>query len=183
MRRRHARANYHIRGVRRKAHGSGHVFEDRRYRRRSGRSKHKGEIEILSFSWGPTNRAAGTGGGGGAGKVVAGDFTIVKALDNSSPNLIEKCAGASTSLERLASRSRDKPGETKLEYPEDQARKTCLISSYSTGGSGGDEPFEQVSFSSRASRCLPRSRGPGRLHRQLEDHDYLQFRRQALIAE
>ena len=54
--------------------------------------KHKGEIEVLSFSWGISN--AGTqasGGGGGAGKVSVHDFSIVKMIDSTSPLLFEKC--------------------------------------------------------------------------------------------
>ena len=43
--------------------------------------KHKGEIELESFSWGQSNSGtAGKGGGSGAGKVVAQDLHFVKKL-------------------------------------------------------------------------------------------------------
>ena len=54
--------------------------------------KHKGEIEVLSFSWGISNTGANaSGGGGGAGKTTVHDFSIVKMIDATSPLLFEKC--------------------------------------------------------------------------------------------
>lgn len=51
-------------------------------------SKHKGEIEILSFSWGcHSSSSIGQGGGGGVGKAVFSDFTFQKKVDISSPKL------------------------------------------------------------------------------------------------
>src|SRR5215210_7552682 len=58
-------------------------------------TRHKGEIEILSFSWGVVNTGSNTGGGGGAGKVVPSDFSIMKALDKATPKLFERmCEGS-----------------------------------------------------------------------------------------
>src|SRR5438093_5846496 len=53
--------------------------------------KHKGEIDIFSFSWGVSNTTSQSGGGGGAGKATVHDFSFVKTLDKSSPVLFEKC--------------------------------------------------------------------------------------------
>ena len=51
--------------------------------------KHKGEIELESFSWGETQRGtAGHGGGSGAGKVMPQDFNFVKKVDKASPVLL-----------------------------------------------------------------------------------------------
>ena len=45
-------------------------------------SKHKGEIEVLSFSFGETQSGrCGTGGGGGAGKVQMSDFSFTARDD------------------------------------------------------------------------------------------------------
>jgi type VI secretion system secreted protein Hcp len=55
--------------------------------------KHKGEIEIDSFSWGATNTGtAGMGGGSGSGKVAQGDFSFIKKFDKCSPTLFIGCA-------------------------------------------------------------------------------------------
>jgi type VI secretion system secreted protein Hcp len=50
-------------------------------------SKHKGEIDILSFSWGATNTAARS-----SGKVTVQDIQFTKNLDKASPNLMQHCA-------------------------------------------------------------------------------------------
>jgi len=108
-------------------------------------SKHKGEIEVLSFSWGVSNSATAGRGGAGAGKVSPTDFSIVKRLDTASPQLIEKiCHGEHLGSGLLTLRN---AGENQQEYLKFEL-KNVLISSYQTGGSGGEsEPVEQVSFS------------------------------------
>ena len=56
-------------------------------------SKHKDEIEVLSFSWGVTNTASITAGGGGAsGKATFQDLSIVHNIDKASPLLLKACA-------------------------------------------------------------------------------------------
>jgi type VI secretion system secreted protein Hcp len=59
----------------------------------SGDAKHKGEIEIESFSWGassPTSSAPG-GGGGAAGRVTMQDFTFTTPVTKASPKLFLAC--------------------------------------------------------------------------------------------
>jgi type VI secretion system secreted protein Hcp len=108
-------------------------------------SKHKGEIEILSFSWGVSNAAAAGRGGAAAGRVSSNDFSIVKRLDTASPQLMEKvCRGEHLGSGLITLR---KAGEKQQEYLKIEL-KNILISGYQTGGSGGEsEPVEQVSFS------------------------------------
>jgi len=56
--------------------------------------KHKGEIEVLSWSWGATQTGSmGTGSGGGTGKVSFQDFSFTHHLDKASPVLMQACAG------------------------------------------------------------------------------------------
>ena len=56
-------------------------------------SKHKGEIDILSFSWGVTNSGTiGGGGGGGAGKATFQDLSFTHSIDKASPLLLKACA-------------------------------------------------------------------------------------------
>jgi type VI secretion system secreted protein Hcp len=58
-------------------------------------SKHKDEVEVLSWSWGVTN--AGTmrgasGGGAGAGRATFNDFSFTHHVDKASPVLLKACA-------------------------------------------------------------------------------------------
>lgn len=56
-------------------------------------SKHKDEIEVLSFSWGVTNTAAPqSSGGGGSGKATFQDLVITHNIDKASPGLMQACA-------------------------------------------------------------------------------------------
>ena len=56
-------------------------------------SKHKDEIEVLSWSWGVSQSGTtGHGGGGGAGKASFHDFTFAHHVDKASPLLMKACA-------------------------------------------------------------------------------------------
>ena len=56
-------------------------------------SKHKDEIEVLSFSWGVTNaRSLSSGSGGGEGKATFHDLTFIHSIDKASPLLMKACA-------------------------------------------------------------------------------------------
>ncbi len=52
---------------------------------------HKGEIEVLSWSWGVTNNSATAGGGSGKGKGDPGLFSFTHVYDKASPVLAKKC--------------------------------------------------------------------------------------------
>lgn len=55
--------------------------------------KHKGAIEIESFSWGVSNTgASSSGGGGGTGKVSFQDFHFTTRISKASPQLMLACA-------------------------------------------------------------------------------------------
>jgi type VI secretion system secreted protein Hcp len=100
-------------------------------------SKHKDEIDVLSWSWGMTQ--SGTthlGSGGGAGKVAVHDLSVTKYLDNSSPNLMLYCCkGKHITEMNLTVR---KAGDNPLEYLKIKM-ENGLVSSVSTGGSGGED--------------------------------------------
>lgn len=109
----------------------------------SADSKHKGEIEILSFSWG-VSQAIAEHGGASSGKVSSNDFSIMKEFDTASPQLMEMiCSGQSAGSALLTLR---KAGEKPLEYLKIKLTDV-LISSYQTGGGNGGVPVESVSFS------------------------------------
>jgi type VI secretion system secreted protein Hcp len=55
--------------------------------------KHKGEIEVLSWSWGVANTGSKeAGGGGGAGKASFRDLSFTHKIDRASPVLMQACA-------------------------------------------------------------------------------------------
>lgn len=58
----------------------------------SSDAKHKGEIEIESFSWGASAPGtAGPGGGGSAGRVTMEDFSFTTPVTRASPKLFLAC--------------------------------------------------------------------------------------------
>src|SRR5438094_9556158 len=78
-------------------------------------SKHKGEIDVLAWSWGMSNSgSAHLGGGAGSGKVNVQDLSLTKYIDLSTPDLMLSCCnGKHIPKAQLTVR---KPGETALEY-------------------------------------------------------------------
>lgn len=58
----------------------------------SQHESHKGEVEVLAWSWGVTNASQIGGGGSGKGKAQPGDFTFTHMFDKASPVLAKKCA-------------------------------------------------------------------------------------------
>src|SRR5262245_24784756 len=58
----------------------------------SADAKHKGEIDVSSFSFGANQTGTfATGGGGGAGKVSIHDIQVTHKLSKASPKLMEAC--------------------------------------------------------------------------------------------
>ena len=56
-------------------------------------SKHKSEVEVLSWSWGVTNSGTiGRGSGAGSGKATFHDFNFTHHIDKASPILMKACA-------------------------------------------------------------------------------------------
>ena len=101
----------------------------------SADSKHKGEIDIESFSWGMSQTGvSATGGGGGAGKVKVHDISFQKKTDASSPLLFLNCAnGAHIKEATFVVR---KAGGTQLEFLKIKLTDV-LISSYKPHGTDG----------------------------------------------
>ena len=109
-------------------------------------AKHKGSIDLESFSWGETNVASGgRGAGGSAGKVAMQDFHFTSRVNKASPSLFLACAmGKHIKSAVLTAR---KAGKGQQEYLVFKFRD-LLISSYQIGGAeaAGDVPMDQVSF-------------------------------------
>jgi type VI secretion system secreted protein Hcp len=109
--------------------------------------KHKGEIDIESFSWGVTN--AGATGGGGAGKATFKEFTVTKRIDRSSPKLMLACAtGEKIPQLQFAVSREPTPGTPEGGDFYIITLSDILISSYSSAGvqGGADLPMESISF-------------------------------------
>lgn len=98
---------------------------------------HKDEIDVLAWSWGMSQSGTThTGGGGGAGKVSVQDISFTKYVDKSSaPLMMACCNGKHYPEATLVVR---KAGETPLEYIVIKL-KEVLVTSVSTGGSGGED--------------------------------------------
>ena len=109
-------------------------------------SKHAGDIDLESFSWGATQTGAHSfGGGGGAGTVSMQDFHFVMKNNKASPKLFLACAeGEHIKKAVLVCR---KAGKEQQEFLK-VTMSDLLVSSFQTGGSAhGDEvPVDQVSL-------------------------------------
>src|SRR5829696_5019333 len=109
-------------------------------------AKHKGEIDVESWSWGEANPLppGGHGGGGGAGKVQMQDFHFTTKVSKASPTLMLACAsGQHLKSAVLTARKAGKGQQEFLVYKFTD----LLVSGYQTGGSeGSEEPVDQVSF-------------------------------------
>jgi type VI secretion system secreted protein Hcp len=100
-------------------------------------SKHKDEIDILSWSWGASNSGSTqTGGGGGTGKVNAQDLSVTKYIDLSSAPIHLACHNGKHFDEAVLVMR--KAGEKPLEYLT-ITMKEVLVSSFSAGGSAGED--------------------------------------------
>lgn len=112
----------------------------------SADAKHKGSIDLESWSWGETQAGtSGRGSGAGAGKVQSQDFHFVKKLDKASSVLFIGCAtGHHYKTAVLTAR---KAGGEQQEYLK-ITMEDVLISSYQVGGSahGDVVPTDQVSL-------------------------------------
>ena len=105
----------------------------------------KNAIDVLAWSWGMSQ--SGTthmGSGGGSGKVSVQDLSVTKYVDKASPNLLLFCSNGEHIPEaKLTVR---KAGKTPLEYIVITMTEV-IISSVSTGGSGGqDRLTENISL-------------------------------------
>lgn len=98
---------------------------------------HTGQIDILAWSWGLSQSGSfHVGGGGGAGKVNVQDLSVTKYVDKASPNLMLFCSNG-THIDEAILYVR-KAGKDPLEYMVITMKK-LMITSVSTGGSGGED--------------------------------------------
>jgi type VI secretion system secreted protein Hcp len=106
--------------------------------------KHKGEIDLESWSWGAMQTGtASHGGGAGAGKVSKEDFRFVKKTDKSSPNLMIACATGQHFKEALLTARKAGGGQQEFLTVK---LSDLIVSSYNTEGAGHSDaiPMEHI---------------------------------------
>ncbi len=106
---------------------------------------HKGEIELLEWSWSVTNESqAATGGGSGKGKATPGAFKFKHLYDKASPNLAKSCAsGKHFPSVKMTCR---KAGEGQKDYLVMTMKEVLITSAKPSGVKDGDI-FEEISCS------------------------------------
>src|SRR6266545_4738517 len=110
----------------------------------SADAKHKGEIELVSFSWGLAQSGTSTGGGGGgAGKAQFQDFHFTQHTQKSSPALMLACAsGQHIKGAVLTGRT---TGKQPLEFLTVKLTDV-LVSSFQEAAHEPDRPLEEVAL-------------------------------------
>jgi type VI secretion system secreted protein Hcp len=108
-------------------------------------AKHKGEIQLLSFSWGasaPTSIGSATGGAG-AGKVSLSSFHFTATTSKASPQLFVACAsGRHLPAVQLTAR---RGGRVPVEFIK-LSLNDVLVSSYQNSGAAATLPVDAVSL-------------------------------------
>jgi type VI secretion system secreted protein Hcp len=100
-------------------------------------SVHKEKTDVLAWSWGMSNSgSAHAGGGSGAGKVNVQDLSFTKYIDKTTPDLMLAASNGKHFADAtlIVRKAGDKPVEY-LTIKLDQV----LVTSVSTGGSGGED--------------------------------------------
>jgi len=97
---------------------------------------HKGEIEVLSWTWGVSQAAGLAGGGSGKGKATPGEFHLVHRYDKASPVLAKYCAsGKHFADAKLTAR---KAGEGQKDFLIVTMKEVFVTGVQPSGSSGGD---------------------------------------------
>jgi type VI secretion system secreted protein Hcp len=112
----------------------------------SADAKHKGEIELESFSWGETNTVSGPGGGGGggSGKVQVQDLIVTMHVSRASPKLMLACATGKHHKEAVLTVR--KAGKSQQEFLIFKF-KDVIVTTYLTSGSAqSDVVLDQASM-------------------------------------
>src|SRR5574343_1188103 len=105
---------------------------------------HKGEIEVLSWSWNVSNASGIAGGGSGKGKANPGDLVFTHKYDRASPILAKKCASG-THFPTVVLTAR-KSGEGQKDFFK-ITMKEVFITSAAPAGSSDGEIIENISMS------------------------------------
>lgn len=109
----------------------------------SADDKHKGEIELESFSWGETQAGGARPGPGQAGKVNMQDFRFTMRVNSASPRLL--MASARGDHLKLATVTARAAGKAQSEFLVLKF-SDLVVSSYQTQATPNEPPIESLSF-------------------------------------
>ena len=108
----------------------------------SADAKHKGEIDVLAFSWGVSSaKGASSGGGSGAGKAVFDDLLVLANTSKASPLLWLGCASGQHFKTAVLT------GRRAAKAPVEFLKITLTdvtITSYELDGSDEGQPTDQI---------------------------------------
>ena len=111
----------------------------------SSDAKHKGEIDVLAWSWGLSETVSASGGGGGAGRTKIESLSIEKLVDLASPLLLSFSAqGKHISDGILATR---KPSKTADDFLLFKMTDVIVTSVHMTASKETNEPAENITLS------------------------------------
>ncbi len=109
-------------------------------------AKHKGEIDVLGFSFGVSQAgAAHPGGGGGAGKAVFDDLIVLAPTSKASPLLMVACASGQH-LKTAVLTCRRTAVKTQLDFLT-ITLSDVTITSYEVDGADEERPLDQLALS------------------------------------
>ena len=126
----------------------------------------KDQIDVLAWSWGASNSgSAHSGSGAGSGKANVQDLSFTKYVDISSPELLLSCCSGKHFGEAVLT-VRKAGGDKAVDYFT-ITMQDALISSLSTGGSGGEDRLTEnvtLNFAKVKVKYLEQSKegAPGR---------------------
>lgn len=107
---------------------------------------HKGEIDVLSWSWGMQAKSS-LGGGLASGKATIHDLKVLKRVDSASTALMSALRN-NESIQKAVLTLR-KAGKSQLEYMTITIEQGRVVSLTIDGGDeqGGHEVLERIAFS------------------------------------
>jgi type VI secretion system secreted protein Hcp len=108
----------------------------------SSDTKHKGEIDVLAWSWGLSETGSSSGGGGGAGRTKIESLSIEKLVDLASPLLLSFGAqGKHISDGTLATR---KSGKSSEDFLVIKLTDVIVSSVHMTASKDNNQPAENI---------------------------------------
>ena len=112
-------------------------------------AKHKGEIDVLAWSWGLSQEGGSPGGGGGgAGRVTIENISIQKLVDLASPLLLSFSAtGKHISDGTLTTRKAGKGAKAGGEFLLFKMSNVIVTSVHVAASQDGNAPTESITLS------------------------------------
>jgi type VI secretion system secreted protein Hcp len=110
----------------------------------SADANHSGYSDVQNISWGASQAASISGGGGGSGKVSFSDLTVTAALDSATPAILKMCASGKHIPNVKISIC--KAGGTQIEYSTVVLKDVLVTSTQFTGAAGGESVGIKYAF-------------------------------------